>query len=132
MTLCVPLVQTDYGGDRIRVFTLVDISASQTRSISLTSSQAASPSQTATQTPSVIAIPPILGNVGTVAGSTTGYADGVGTNALFNDPSWIAQSSDGTFLIVVSLGMCVFVSALRSASHFALPLALPFPDGPQQ
>ena len=44
----------------------------------------------------------IVADVSTVAGGATGSADGVGSNAQFNDPSGCARSFDGSFLLVVS------------------------------
>jgi len=42
------------------------------------------------------------GNVSTIAGSSGGYADGVGTNALFNRPTAITMDNAGNLLVVDS------------------------------
>ena len=49
----------------------------------------------------------LVGVVSTVAGSISGYADGVGTNALFNGPVGIAVDSNGALYVGDSNNHCI-------------------------
>lgn len=48
----------------------------------------------------------IVADVRTLAGSYTGYADGIGSLARFDDPSGVVQSADGQFAILVRAAGC--------------------------
>jgi hypothetical protein len=41
----------------------------------------------------------VHGNVSTIAGSTKGYADGIGTQAKFNSPAGICVNDEGMLCI---------------------------------
>lgn len=63
----------------------------------------------------------IVGNVTTVAGSTTGFADGIGSASMFNNPSKAELSPDGSFLLVVSRRRSAAVQKYRYMQDLGAP-----------
>ena len=60
----------------------------------------------------------LVADVSTLAGSQTGFADGIGTLAWFDEPNAARLSPDGTFLLVVSMCCIAFVMRLFQKYSF--------------
>ena len=109
-------------------------SRSQSRSRSLSQTRTATPSQVASlgisssqtlsqmQTPSAQAIeyPIVTTLAGGNGGTESGSADGVGTTATFNNPFGVAQSSDRSFALIVSV-CCIATSTFLYLRHSVYP-----------